>query len=40
MVPAANVVAVLLFEAHEEDDVPGLGLTLKTEYLDQFNIIE
>ena len=22
------------------DDVPGLGLTLKTEYLDQFNIIE
>ena len=22
------------------DDVPGLGLTLKTEYLDQFHIIE
>jgi len=22
------------------DDEPGLGLTLKTEYLDQFNIIE
>ncbi len=22
------------------DDVPGLGLTLKTEYLDQFHIID
>jgi len=22
------------------DDVPGLGLTLKTDYLDQFNVIE
>jgi L-rhamnonate dehydratase len=23
-----------------DDDKPGLGLTLKTEYLDQFDIIE
>ena len=23
-----------------DDDKPGLGLSLKTEYLDQFNIIE